>query len=396
MTIIVSVRMSPVCSAMAMNSSGRTRPSRGWFQRTSASAPRTMPVASSTLGWKHTSRPSVSSASRRSAASARRRGVAGSWVGSYSSQPLRWRRAASAAMWARWTSDGTSIACSGYTAMPTLTLRASSTPSVWNGGSNPAMSRRAAPTTASESVDVGQDDGELLAAQPGQDGGLGQQPADAAARLDEQAVGAAVAEGVDDLAERVEVDDQQPDPAPGRVGGVEGVADAGRSSRARLGRPVSGSWVAWCARSAASRSSRWNSMPFSMAIDAWAASEPSSPASALPNDATALRRAWVTTSAPTTVRSVDGDRRGHGVAVGQVAQPARRRGRRWRPGTARRPGMSARRSLRCWTRRHVGQLAPGGAEADPPGRLALAGRAAAAARRRRPAAACAPRPAPRT
>ena len=46
-------------------------------------------------------------------------------------------------------------------------------------------------------------------------------------------------------------------------------------------------------------------MPFSMAIEACVANVPSSEASALPNDETTLRRAWVTTSAPTTVRSVE-------------------------------------------------------------------------------------------
>ena len=39
-------------------------------------------------------------------------------------------------------------------------------------------------------------------------------------------------------------------------------------SRAWLGSPVSGSWRAWWARSAASRSRTMNSSPFSMAIDA--------------------------------------------------------------------------------------------------------------------------------
>ncbi len=87
-------------------------------------------------------------------------------------------------------------------------------------------------------------------------------------------------------------------------------------------------------------------MPFSTAIDAWAASEPSNPASALPNDATALRRDWVTTSAPTSVRSVEVS--GAAMAwplVSSRSQPGDPSSIVTRQGSA--LGMSARRSLRC-------------------------------------------------
>ena len=40
-----------VYSAAAMNTSGRTLPSVGWFQRASASKPSTRPVPRSTIGW---------------------------------------------------------------------------------------------------------------------------------------------------------------------------------------------------------------------------------------------------------------------------------------------------------------------------------------------------------
>ena len=45
-TYRVSARISPVCSASGMNSSGPSRPCRGCCQRTSASTVRTSPVAS--------------------------------------------------------------------------------------------------------------------------------------------------------------------------------------------------------------------------------------------------------------------------------------------------------------------------------------------------------------
>ena len=43
--------MSPVCSASGMNSAGDTKPRFGWAQRSSASAPTTVWVLRSTLGW---------------------------------------------------------------------------------------------------------------------------------------------------------------------------------------------------------------------------------------------------------------------------------------------------------------------------------------------------------
>ena len=54
MTYSVSGPMSPECSAIGMNSSGMTRPRRGWCQRISASTPTTSPPATATLGWKWT------------------------------------------------------------------------------------------------------------------------------------------------------------------------------------------------------------------------------------------------------------------------------------------------------------------------------------------------------
>ena len=136
-------------------------------------------------------------------------------------------------------------------------------------------------------------------------------------------------------------------PTRPRVVYARSSADASTSvSIVRLGSPVSASWVAWCARSSASRSSRRNNMPFSMAIDAWSASVPSRAAEASPNDATALRRDWVTTRAPMTDRSVPV----MGAARALTAVMSRSHGgddasRSTRRGIAR--GISARMSATC-------------------------------------------------
>ncbi len=43
--------MKPVSSASGMKRTGGTKPSSGWFQRTSASTPTRRPVSISTCGW---------------------------------------------------------------------------------------------------------------------------------------------------------------------------------------------------------------------------------------------------------------------------------------------------------------------------------------------------------
>ena len=47
----VSGLIRPVCSASGMNSSGRTSPQSGWFQRSSASTPVTWPLLGTACGW---------------------------------------------------------------------------------------------------------------------------------------------------------------------------------------------------------------------------------------------------------------------------------------------------------------------------------------------------------
>ena len=150
-----------------------------------------MLVASSTLGWKHTSRSSLSSASRRSAPSARRRGVAGSCTGSYISQPLRWRRAVSAAMWARCMSDWRVDRLLGVDGDADVDAQRQQH-ALGLERRIEARDQQAGRAHHLFGVGhVGQDHGELLAAQASQGRRLGQQAPHAAAGLDEQAVGAA-------------------------------------------------------------------------------------------------------------------------------------------------------------------------------------------------------------
>jgi hypothetical protein len=50
-TYTVSRLISPVLSAIGMNSAGDTMPRTGWFQRTSASTPHSWCMFSETVGW---------------------------------------------------------------------------------------------------------------------------------------------------------------------------------------------------------------------------------------------------------------------------------------------------------------------------------------------------------
>ncbi|MNT46551.1 hypothetical protein D3C72_1832040 [compost metagenome] len=50
-THLPSWLMKPLSSASGMKRAGGTRPSSGWFQRTSASTPTRRPVSISTCGW---------------------------------------------------------------------------------------------------------------------------------------------------------------------------------------------------------------------------------------------------------------------------------------------------------------------------------------------------------
>ena len=126
----VMVPMSPMASAMAMNSSGFTAPSTGWFQRTRASAPTGRPLARLTCGWNTKSSSPFSTARCMSATRPRRRLLlwsrwalssgAARYSGRYSSTPEWSPLATYIAASARCISTPTSEPCSGPTATPML------------------------------------------------------------------------------------------------------------------------------------------------------------------------------------------------------------------------------------------------------------------------------------
>src|ERR671923_105419 len=92
--------MSPVASAIGMNSSGGTSPRPGSSQRSSASKPTTVPAGSSALGWYTTSSAPSSMAARSSPNRASRRRLYWSRSAAYTSMPewaaLAWYMATSA------------------------------------------------------------------------------------------------------------------------------------------------------------------------------------------------------------------------------------------------------------------------------------------------------------
>ena len=90
-----------------------------------------------------------------------------------------------------------------------------------------------------------QQHGELVAAEPG-DHVLGpQRAADPLGDVLEQPVAHLVPEGVVDLLEPVEVEQEQPDP-PARRHLARARWSSASSRYLRLGSPVSASWLAWC------------------------------------------------------------------------------------------------------------------------------------------------------
>ena len=139
-----------------------------------------------------------------------------------------------------------SVPCHGESAMPMLASTSRATPSTSKGSvqrlAQPLGDRARASATPSTRR---QQDGELVAAQPGDGVAVAQHRPQPRADLAEQLVAVGVPEGVVDLLEAVEVDEQQRDLAVGA--GRRRPAPAPRRSRSstQLGSPVSASWVAW-------------------------------------------------------------------------------------------------------------------------------------------------------
>ena len=123
-------------------------------------------------------------------------------------------------------------------------------PPSWNGCSSARADLVGDVERALGVADVGDEQGELVAAEAGDGVGAAQHLLEAPAHLDQQAVALVVAEGVVDVLELVEVHDQQPD----RVPDCSEPSSAARSrslSSVRLGRPVSPSCRAWRRRTSA-------------------------------------------------------------------------------------------------------------------------------------------------
>ena len=116
--------------------------------------------------------------------------------------PRTWRRRRSAA------APATVAAGTGAVATPMLTPTCSRMPSTVNGCRSSSRSRSAQRLRLVQ-AGVGQQDGELVAAQPGEEVAGPQGRAQARADLPEQVVAGVVAEAVVDLLEAVEVEQQQ-------------------------------------------------------------------------------------------------------------------------------------------------------------------------------------------
>jgi hypothetical protein len=141
------------------------------------------------------------------------------------------------AMSARCISVSTSSPCSGKQAMPSDAPTSSSAPSTRNGRSSACRIFWPTSAPASASGAVGQQDRELVAAQPRDGVARAQHAGDPRADELEQLVAAVVAERVVDLLELVEVEQHHDRLVPSRW-----AVDSARSTRswnsARFGSPV--------------------------------------------------------------------------------------------------------------------------------------------------------------
>ena len=160
----------------------------------------------------------------------------------YTSTVLRRSLARYMAMSARCSSRDASSPCSGAMAMPALAVTARVRPSILIGRCISTLSSWTISTARSGSVTSDDDQGELVAAEPGHGGPAGDGPEQALGDLAQEAVADGVTERVVDVLEAVDVEQHDRHPAA--------LAQRRRAARVRnnirLGRPVSMSWVAWC------------------------------------------------------------------------------------------------------------------------------------------------------
>ena len=145
------------------------------------------------------------------------------------------------------------------TAMPMLAPSSMATPPTSKGLESAPCSRVATSPSAPR-LGGGDQHGELVAAQAGEDVAAAQRAAQAGGDLDEQTVALLVTQRVVDLLEAIEVDEQQR--GQGAValrGGQRALAELVAASE-RLGRPVRASWLAWWRRRREARATVRNSV----------------------------------------------------------------------------------------------------------------------------------------
>ena len=194
------------------------RPRSGWFQRTSASAAATLPVASSTIGCSSTTSSPRSAARWRSSLRRWRRRTAACIAGSKTS----WRclpaflavYMATSAL--RSSSSALSTSAVQPSTIPRLACAEISCPATVKGRSSSAMTRSATRVTAALSLDVVQEHGELVAAQARREVARLQRAAQAPGDGLQQLVADRMAERVVDRLEVVEVEEEDRVVAPAR------------------------------------------------------------------------------------------------------------------------------------------------------------------------------------
>ena len=224
--------MSPLSSASGMKSAGRRRPSWGWFQRTNASRPCAVPVARSTMGWYSSTRPPSVRARSRALRRLRRR-----LIGSVRRRSNSWTRpwpmdlAAYIAVSASRSSSSAmsvgspSCAIRSRVAIPMLAVSVTVLVPELEG-----LGQRAQDPIGRGARLVGrcllEQEGELVAAEPADAVLRPRHRAEPGTHQPQQLVAGGVPEGVVDVLELVEVDEEHRD-AHGRVPATnEGVRQA--------------------------------------------------------------------------------------------------------------------------------------------------------------------------
>ena len=220
--------ISPVCSASGMNRSGPSTPCCGWHQRTSASAPCTLPSPRCTSGWYSMKNSPRSRAAGSAVVSPCRVMARASASGSASSKRLPPAALARYIVMSalRSTSAGPRSPA-GPSTMPMLPRTVSSRPSMRIGATERVQDAGGELVDLALGVGSGGQRHELVAAEPGHHlAGRGRAGLQPVGDLDEQPVARRVAEAVVDGLEAVEVEVAQPE------------AGARRRRRERLLQPL--------------------------------------------------------------------------------------------------------------------------------------------------------------